>query len=479
MIPVLSVAEMQAVDAAASVSVDTLMDRAGLSVAIEACRMGAAYGDVVHVLCGSGNNGGDGYIAAAYLRRRGVDARVHSFGTPSSDAAPGRARHRALSNGVPMSPITTAPSESGSLVIDAVFGTGFHGTLPHEVAAWANASASVLAVDVPSGVHGDTGEVDGTAFRAERTVTFHAPKPGHILGSGPDLCGEVVVVDIGLDGGTPTMFRFTDDDVAVPSRQRTAHKWSVGAVATIGGMPGLTGAALLAARAALRSGAGVSSILTTAATVATYEALAPELTTMQASETDSWRDHASEVLSLLARYDVLVVGPGLEPAPSQFVERLLEGFDGPMVVDAGAIGAITRLDTLLEREAPTVLTPHAGEFHRLTGVEANHEEAMRLADATGATVLLKGNPTFVASRELVVVDAGGPELASIGTGDVLAGVIAALLAAGVEPGLAAATGAHLHARAAAGLAGSTVVTASDLVDAVGAIIARGIGEPIR
>ena len=153
-------------------------------------------------------------------------------------------------------------------------------------------------------------------------------------------------------------------------------------------MPGLTGAALLAARAALRSGAGVSSILTTAATVATYEALAPELTTMQASETDSWRDHASEVLGLLGRYDVMVVGPGLEPAPSQFVERLLEGFDGPMVVDAGAIGAITRLDTLLEREAPTVLTPHAGEFHRLTGVEASHEEAKRLADATGATVLL-------------------------------------------------------------------------------------------
>jgi NAD(P)H-hydrate epimerase len=176
---------------------------------------------------------------------------------------------------------------------------------------------------------------------------------------------------------------------------------------------------------------------------------------------------------------VLVVGPGLEPAPSQFVERLLEGFGGPMVIDAGAIGAITRLDTLLEREAPTVLTPHAGEFHRLTGVEASYEEAMRLSDATGAIVLLKGNPTFVAGRDLVVVDAGGPELASIGTGDVLAGVIAALLASGLEPGLAAAMGAHIHARAAADLAGSTVVTSSDLVDAVGAVAARGMGEPIR
>lgn len=479
MIPVLSVAEMQAVDAAAGVSVDTLMDRAGFAVAIEVARMGATYGDTVHVLCGSGNNGGDGYVAATYLRGRGVDARVHAFGTPAIDTAAARARHRALSAGVPVAPITTTPPEPGFLVVDAVFGTGFHGMLPDEVATWATSAAPVLAVDIPSGVHGDTGDVGGPAFGAERTVTFHAPKPGHILGSGPDLCGEVIVVDIGLDGGAPAMFRFTDDDVAVPGRRRIAHKWSVGAVATIGGMPGLTGAALLAARAALRSGAGVSSILTTAATVATYEALAPELTTMQASETDSWRDHASEVLALLGRYDVLVVGPGLEPAPSQFVERLLEGFDGPMVVDAGAIGAITRLDTLLEREAPTVLTPHAGEFHRLTGVEASHEEARRLADATGTIVLLKGNPTFVAGRDLVVVDAGGPELASIGTGDVLAGVIAALLAGGIEPGLAAAMGAHIHARAAARLAGSTIVTASDLVDAVGVAVSSGIGEPIR
>lgn len=479
MIPVLSVAEMQAVDAAAEVPVDTLMDRAGFAVAVEASRMGATYGDTVRVLCGSGNNGGDGYVAATYLRGRGVDARIHAFGTPSPDTPAARARHRAVSAGVPISPITTAPTEQASVVIDAVFGTGFHGTLPDEVATWATSAASVLAVDIPSGVDGDTGEAGGPAFRAERTVTFHAPKPGHLLGMGPDLCGELAVVDIGLEGGTPAMFLFTDDDVAVPGRRRTAHKWSVGAVATIGGMPGLTGAALLAARAALRSGAGVSSILTTAATVATYETLAPELTTMQASETDSWRDHASEVLSLLGRYDVLVVGPGLEPAPSQFVERLLEGFDGPMIVDAGAIGAITRLDTLLEREAPTVLTPHAGEFHRLTGLEASHEEATRLADATGAVVLLKGNPTFVAGRDLVVVDAGGPELASIGTGDVLAGVIAALLAGGVEPGFAAAMGAHIHARAAANLADSTILTASDLVDAVGITVASYSGDPIR
>lgn len=260
-------------------------------------------------------------------------------------------------------------------------------------------------------------------------------------------------------------------DVSIASRSRTQHKWSAGAVATVGGMPGFTGAALLAARTALRSGAGVSSILTTAATASIYETLAPEITAIQASETGSWRDHSSEVLGLLGRYDVLVVGPGLEPAPPAFVDRLLSGFDRAMVVDAGAIGAIERLDTILERKAPTVLTPHAGEFRRLTGMEPDHESAMRLADATGAIVLLKGNPTFVAGLELAVVESGGPELATIGTGDVLAGLIAALLADGVGAESAARIGAYIHGVAGARLAVAGAVVATDLVTEVGGIVA--------
>ena len=467
MIPVLEVAEMQAVDAAADVPVDVLMDRAGYAVSVAAASMGAGYGARVHVLAGTGNNGGDGYVAARHLAGRGASVVVHRFGSPDPDTPTGRAARAAASAGVAITDL--AEPQPGDLVVDAVFGTGFHGTLPEAVAAWVGTRAPVLAVDIPSGVRGDDGGIDGIAFIADRTVTFHALKPGHVLGAGPDRCGIVEVVDIGLTGGTPAMRLARLDDVHLPVRERTTHKWAAGAVATIGGMPGMTGAALMAARSALHAGAGVSSLLATARTVETYESLAPEIIVVQSSETDSWRDHASEVLSLLGRYDVLVVGPGLEPAPPLFVERLLEGFDGPMVVDAGAITAITRLDTILERAAPTVLTPHGGEFTRLTGMEPTHAEASRLAAATGSVVVLKGNPTFVAGAEVMVVDAGGPELASIGTGDVLAGVIAALLARGMDTEAAAWTAAVLHGVAGARVAGMTSLTAPRLIDEVGVV----------
>ena len=466
--PVLSVDEMRRVDAATAVPVDRLMDAAGYAVAVHAAAMGAGYGSTVHVLCGKGNNGGDGFVAARYLQRRGARVVVHFLGLPDPTSPAGRAFDAAAAESVTFVPLGAV--RHGDLVIDALFGTGFSGELPDEAAAWAATEMPVLAVDIPSGLDGDTGEPTGAVFRADRTVTFHALKPGHVMGSGPDLCGQVCVVDIGLDGGDPVMRVVEDDDIVLPARARRSHKWSVGAVATIGGMPGLTGAALLAARTALRTGAGSSVLLSTAATDPIYEALAPEIPSIQASETASWMDHASEVLALIGRFDVLVVGPGLEPPPPNFVERLLAGFEGPMVVDAGAIGAISRIDALFEREAPTVITPHAGEFRRLTGGEPTPHEAMTLASATGAIVLLKGNPTFVASDELVVVTSGGPELASIGTGDVLAGLVASLMAQGVDPADAAAMGAHLH-----GVAGQRVqrrhrLVAPDLVDELGTML---------
>lgn len=465
---VISVEEMQQVDADAPKPVDDLMDAAGYSVAIVAAEMGATYGATVHVLCGRGNNGGDGYVAAKYLQRRGARVVVHYLGFPEPDSPAGRAFDAAAAAGVRFAPMSAV--EPADLIIDALFGTGFHGSLPPEAAAWTSTGSPVLAVDVPSGLIGNTGHAEGPVFTADRTVTFHALKPCHVLGIGPDVCGPVTVVDIGLEGGHPHMGVVDASDVDLTARSRTEHKWSVGAVATVGGMPGFTGAALLAARTALRAGAGVSSILTTAATASVYETLAPEITAIQASETGSWKDHASEVLGLLGRYDVLVVGPGLEPAPPDFIDRLLSGFNSAMVVDAGALGAIERLDTILERSAPTVLTPHAGEFRRLTGMEPDHESAMRLADATGAVVVLKGNPTFVAGLELAVVDSGGPELATIGTGDVLAGLIAALLADGLPAEVAARIGAYLHGVAGARLSEGGAVVATDLVAEVGLLV---------
>jgi NAD(P)H-hydrate epimerase len=467
--PVLSVAEMQRVDATSADRADALMDAAGFSVAMSAEAMGAGYGSTVHVLVGRGNNGGDGYVAARYLRRRGVAVTVHHKGLPAPDTVAGRAVRSAQRTGVPMQPIGDVIH--GDLIVDALYGTGFRGELPEIVVPWAITDIPVLSVDMPSGVSGDTGLVEGSAFRAQRTATFHTLKTGHLLGEGPDRCGVTDLYDIGLCGGEPAMWRFTDDDVAIPIRRRTAHKWSVGAVATIGGTPGLTGAAVLAARAAIAAGAGMSAIVTTAGTAQVYETMAPDIVAIQAGDLRSWGDDASEVLTHLGRFGSLIVGPGLEPADTRFVEELADGFGGALILDAGALNALHNVAILKKRTGATVLTPHAGEFKRLTGLGPLPEAVADLAKASGAVVVAKGNPTIVAGDgRIVVVDSGGPELATIGTGDVLAGAIGAFTANGLPALEAAATAAHLHGIAGSTLAERETVSAPTLVWEVGATL---------
>ncbi|MFV1969578.1 MAG: NAD(P)H-hydrate dehydratase [Acidimicrobiia bacterium] len=467
--PILSVAEMRRVDAETTADIDRLMEAAGNGIALSAARMGIGYGSRVHIVAGKGNNGGDGYLAARYLTRRGATVVVHHVGVPPDDTPAHRAMSAAISLGVRVKPIGSP--EPGDLLIDAFVGTGFEGVLPDEVAAWTEIQYPVLAVDVPSGIDGDTGFAAGAVFRAERTATFHMYKTGHFVGDGPDLCGQVDLYDIGLEGGDPTMYLMTAADVEVPDRQRTTYKWSAGAVATIGGVPGLTGAALFAARGAIAGGAGASVLFTTAATSSEYASAAPDIPQMQASETTSWRNHASEVLSLLGRFDVLVMGPGLEPVASEFVEHILDGFKGTAVVDAGALNAISRLDVLARRSAPTVLTPHGGEFKRLTGLDPDPLASQWLADETGAVVVMKGNPTLVVSDTTVISNAGGPELATIGTGDVLAGLIAAFIAGGVDAPIAAASAAYVHGVAGSNIASRGVVTPQLLIDEVSSLVA--------
>lgn len=466
----LSVTEMQRVDAETEVPVDRLMDAAGHAVALVAADMGIGYGTTVQVLCGKGNNGGDGYVAAAYLKGRGARVVVQQLAPPEPDSPAGRAEAHARSVGVRVVPL--GEPEPADLLIDALFGTGFTGSLPDVAIPWLVHKAPVLAVDIPSGLNGDSGLAEGPRFIADRTVTFHLAKTGHYLGLGPDVCGGVSVHDIGLSGGDPLMHVLESSDVSIPQRTRQTHKWRAGAVATVGGVAGLTGAALFAARSALRAGAGVSTLLTTAATDVTYEVMAPEIPTMQASESTSWKDHASELLSLLGRFDTLIVGPGLEPAPVQFVETLVESFGGSLVLDAGALGAIADLGILFERKLPSVLTPHAGEFTRLSGAEPSPESARRLAVATGSVIVLKGNPTIVAGKAITLIDNAGPELATIGTGDVLSGIIGALLAQGVDAEEAAQSGVWIHGEAGASLARRQTVTADALVDEVAAVMAR-------
>ena len=462
--------ESAVLDAAAADRIDALMERAGLWVALAAVEMGIGYGSRVAVLAGPGNNGGDAYVAAAYLARRGASVIVYARGFPKGDySASRKAACRAVKAGVRVRPF--GPPVEADLIIDGLFGAGFHGSLPDDVLPWLTHTAPVLAIDVPSGLNAGDGAVDGEAFYADRTVTFHALKVGHLLGEGPQRCGAVDVRDIGLEGGAPELRLVDPSDAPVPKRPLTAHKWSAGSVLMVGGSPGLTGAVVLAASAALRSGAGAVAAAVPGRWQAEVEGLSAGVMTRGIGTGGRFEPaDVPEVLEQAERFDVVALGPGLGLDQQKFVAELMARWEGKLLIDADGLNALTD-PSQLQRAGETILTPHAGEFRRLTGEHASYRAGTALAAASGAVVVLKGNPTFVLGDGAPwVVTSGGPELATIGTGDVLTGAVAALWAAGLPPAEAARSGAYWHGRAGRSLAAETVVTAEELVAEMGRVL---------
>ena len=465
--PVISPEEAVHLDRMSPEPVETLMERAGWAVEIAAARMGAGYGRRVAVLVGPGNNGGDGYLAAGLLRRRGAAVVVHRLGEPKTEAARW-ARDRAVTAGVEIKTLA-APPPRIDLVVDAVFGGGFRGKCPPVLAAWMDHPATVLAVDFPSGLDPATGQVADRCFTARRTVAFHALKTGHLLGEGPDRCGVVEVADIGLSGETPAMLLAEARDCPRPVRRRTVHKWKAGSVMVVGGSRGMTGAPLLAARSALHAGAGAVGLMVPGGCQRVAAGSAPELLTYGLGEGEHFETtQVAACLETASRFEVMVIGPGIGRAEEtgRWARRVIEQWEGPLVVDADALWASDpRL--LSARRGATVITPHRGELASLTNSDPGVAEIQGLA-ALGMVVLAKGNPTLVCdSARTWVVREGGPELATIGTGDVLAGWVAALWARGLSPQTAARSAAFWHGRAGAGLAARRTVTADTLAEQVG------------
>ncbi len=423
-----------------------LMHRAGAAVAARAVSMGVGYGSTVGVLCGPGNNGGDGMVAARLLQRRGAAVTLHVLAEPRTSISRA-AFDLAQSEGCLVVPL--GRPDSCDLVIDALFGVGFRGELPAVVRGWVDSGARILAVDVPSGLLALTGTDPGGSFVAEETVTFHALKTGHVLGNGPERSGVVTVANIGVEPVEAALRLAELADAPRPGRARTSHKWSAGSVVVAGGTLGMIGAAVLAGRASLLFGAGAVGLATPDVSLA--QSAAPGLL-------------AHGIDEIPTRYRVAVVGPGLGEASLDVVGGILSNDDRLAVVDAGALSALTPA-MLSSRGGGTVLTPHADEFRRLVGEEPSPAAAREFAAATGTVVLLKGNPTFVTDGDVPwVVRTGGPELASIGTGDVLAGMIAALMARGLSPLSAAVSGAYWHGVAGHELSASGTVTAELLLD---------------
>jgi len=448
--PVLTIAQMQGVDARAlaTTPIGELVERAGTAVAGAALDlMGGAYGRRCVLICGKGNNGADGKVAARLLARRGVHVAVLAAGEVEAIG------------------FTGPPVD---LVVDAVFGTGFRG--PYAAPQVAD-GIPVLAVDIPSGVDGDTGRAAGAVLPADVTVTFVALKPGLVQGDGATLAGEVRVIDIGLAVDEFDVAVVDDGDVAalVPARDPGGNKW-MAAVLVVAGSPGMTGAAALSARSAYRSGAGMVRLGVPGGDPSDLPAgeavgiALPEGGWFEAALRASERCHA------------VVVGPGLgrDGGTAVEVRRLIGLSPVPVVVDADGLNALGRLDAALSTRSPVVLTPHDGEYARLMDCAPGPDRidaARRLAAASGAVALLKGPTTAVAdpSGRVLLARAGTPSLATAGTGDVLSGIIGALLARGVPALEAAAFGAHLHGRAGA-LGHRSSMVAGDLPELVARVL---------
>jgi ADP-dependent NAD(P)H-hydrate dehydratase / NAD(P)H-hydrate epimerase len=471
--PVVTPAEMAEADQrtiASGTPIEVLMERAGLHVAWAVRdRAGGCYGTRVVMVCGKGNNGGDGLVAARVLREWGARVEVQQ-----------------LEGGIDRSRWERALARA-DVAVDAMYGTGFKGTLEGD-AEWAAdamraASVPTIAIDIPSGVDGLTGAVTGAAVAAERTVAFAALKPGLVQEPGRSHAGRIEVVDIGIDvgAGAPSVFLTEHGDVArwLPPRAASTNKWSVGAVMVVGGSGGMTGAPSLVSHAALRAGAGMVWAGVPGAEAAEAGSGSEVITKALPATADDALDAtaAGPVIEALDRFGALVVGPGLggDDRTRAAVGRLVAEAPVPVVIDADALNALARDPTPLRRRhdaglPAAVLTPHEGEFARIAGAPAGADRIRStriLAERAHAVVVLKGPATVIAAPNgaTALNSTGGPWLATAGTGDVLSGIVGAFLARGLPPFEAAAAAVWVHGRAA-DHAGHEGLVASDLIPAL-------------
>jgi NAD(P)H-hydrate epimerase len=488
--PLYTAGEMREAEATYEGPTIELMERAGAAAAEGVLRR---FPDAARasVWCGPGANGGDGFVVARLLHQAGRQVEIRLLAEESrirGDAAENLRRIREL--GLPL------VSEAGpaDVVVDALFGTGFSGA-PRREAAEAiellNASGDpVVAVDVPSGVDASTGETAGAAVRATVTVTFHAPKVGLAVAPGRFHAGEIEVADIGLDHAQTLNGRVGRSVLElVPRRTERDNKYSAGCVLVVGGSTGMTGAPCLAAEASMRAGAGYAYACVPASLGLVFEQRLLEVVTRPCDDTGRGRleaGAADDILDVARRADAVALGPGLgrSDGTRELVRTLLERLELPVVLDADALWALTgHLDWVFAREQATVLTPHAGELGRLLQTPSAQIGARRLdaarsgADDAGTVVVLKGVDTLVAApgRGVLVSDLGNPGLATAGSGDVLTGVLAAFLAKGMEPRVAAAAATAAQgvaARRAAETVGYAGMVAGDVIAALSPVLSE-------
>lgn len=476
-----------------------LMENAGRAVfQYLVDRFGPMRGRRFHVLCGTGNNGGDGFVVARYLCLAGAQAHVTVVGDREKIRGDARVHFDLMTRiGIEPEPLGAA----GCIKVDALLGTGIEGAPREEYAEairWINSdSQPTISVDIPSGVSSDTGRTPGEAVRATATVTFGYPKLGMFLAPGADLVGELMVSDIGfpwhvLNLRSPYNWLRPEEMKPLPARPRTAHKGMFGHVLVVGGSVGMSGAATMTARAALRTGGGLVTVATPASAQPLVAAKLDEAMTLPLPEKNGALCEASfdPVREMAERCDVVCLGPGAtrEPEAQRVIARLLHELDRPVVLDADGLNALAAFpDSVRGRTAPTVLTPHPGECARLLGLDTEAVQADRIGAVREAAaryrsvVVLKGARSLIADGRcppnqkamdpaqisICINTTGNPGMATGGSGDSLTGIIGALIGQQLDAGDAAGLGVYLHGRAgdlAAEAQGETALIAGDIIE---------------
>jgi NAD(P)H-hydrate epimerase len=505
--PLYTASEMRALDSWAiserGIASLDLMERAGAGVAAAVSELEPA--GLVRIVCGKGNNGGDGLVAARSLLDMGIEAESLLLWPASELSGDAVANYeRLVSAGGTVKDVTADDLPSAlagtAVAVDAILGTGFSGAprapVDDAIDALNDLDCPVVAVDVPSGADASTGAVEGKCVRANTTVTFHASKLGLWIRPAKEFAGRVEIVDIGI----PVEVSAPADAEAkaalirpgvldlVPRRAAGSTKFSSGSVLVIGGSTGLTGAVCLACEAAMRAGAGWVRAAVPASLNVVFEQKLTEVMTVPLPDADGdlQADKVDRVLEAAERADSVVLGPGLGRAPGAFelARALVAALDRPLLVDADGLNALAgELELVAGRKAPTVLTPHTGELARLLGKESAEISERRLAHAreaaerSQATVVLKGDDSIVAevAGGIGVSPGGSAGLATAGTGDVLSGVIGAFLAKKLGPFEASCAGVQAHAQAgwiAATQLGVDSVIASDVITALPGALRR-------
>jgi NAD(P)H-hydrate epimerase len=466
------IAEQQAVEQI-GISLADLMERAGTAVAEHVMRV-VPEGRVA-VLVAPGNNGGDGWVAARVLHEAGREVFVVTTGAASMlEGIASEAARRAEDAGVDVRIVAGALDagvlEGCRVIVDALFGIGFSGDAVREpYAAWIGAindsDAYVLSVDIPSGVHANTAQTAAHAVRADVTIALLAPKPGSLMHPGAAFSGGFVTSDLGVSadllGGAGDLELWDAADYAglVPVHGPDVHKNVRGRVLVVAGSGAYPGAAMLAAMGAQRTGAGYVTLAVPESVVPIIQGRLPSVVTVGLAEnrTRTFASKAAdELLGLAREFDAVVVGPGLTVAHGAVlaVRKLVSGLSKPLVLDADGLNALVdAVDLLSRRTAPTVMTPHPGELARLLDVTPAVVQSDRLSygarlSGVGLACVLKGAGTVTSGAGRRVLNrSGGPGLATAGTGDVLAGMVGALLSRGLDPLHAGALAAYLHGAA--------------------------------